>query len=276
MNIESVLGIDLAQSWANTGIALVGFDRASERIITVDVAVSAAPTRAFSAAALADVIDDLAMRHGVRAVAIDGPLGWRDPSTPPEAKGVGRRCEVECRTQAKTGAYPTTYPNNQRPWVELSIAVFDALLAREHVVLANDDALHIPVGGYAVLECFPTSLWRSSGLAALPGKAARPDLGGYIAALRAAYDLPAFTTSSHDALQAVVAALAALAVVGGPARPIPRGVPARIVDVGGTRRRVEGFIWNAAPLAVAGAEASPARWSKEDGGVRARGAGGRH
>jgi hypothetical protein len=55
----------------------------------------------------------------------------------------------------------------------------------------------------------------------------------------------------QDALQAVLAALAALAVVGGPARPIPRGVPARNVDVGGARRRVEGFIWDAAPLAVA-------------------------
>lgn len=247
--MRRVLGIDVASSsWSANGSALVeygepGFER-------VDPGAIAWPSGALTPAALADAIDKFAREHAVDAVALDGPQGWRSPDTPVGAPGVGRRSEYECRTQGKTGVYPVTYPQSQRPWIEFSIELFDSLLARAGVVLADPETTVIPEGGYAVLECFPTSTWRTSGLTPLPGKGKRPPLPPYSQALASAYGLPAFTPRSHDELQAVVAALAAVAVLGGPALPIRRGVAATTTAHASGTRRLEGFIWDATPIGV--------------------------
>ena len=77
--------------------------------------------------------------------------------------------------------------------------------------------------GYVVLECFPTSIWRASGLTPLPAKAKRPDVQAHYDALAAAYALPPAQVTSHDDLQAIVAALAGVGAVGGPVQALPRG-----------------------------------------------------
>jgi len=123
------------------------------------------------------------------------------------------------------------------------------------VFLAAADRVCAPSGGYAVLECFPTSSWRSSGLEPLPAKSRRPELGPPAAALAAAYALPPVRpgVASHDDLQALVAALAGAAAAGGPATPVPRGAPARLaVDGRGVPRRVEGLIWDVRPPGAGG------------------------
>ena len=247
--IRKVLGIDLASSkWSAVGSATVEFDAEAGRFTRVVAGAIRWPASPLTPGALADAIDAFARRKGVRAVALDGPQGWRDPATPLDAPGVGRRCEYECRTQGKTGAYPRTFPGTQRGWIEFCIEVFANLLGRPWVVQADLAAGARRASAYAVLECFPTSVWRSSGLVPLPAKSRRPDLAPYLKSLTAAYRLPATIVANHDDLQAVVAAISAAAAVGGPVVALPKGTPARLVPrAHGSPLRVEGYIWDAKP-----------------------------
>ena len=103
-----------------------------------------------------------------------------------------------------------------------------------------------------MLECFPTSAWRSSGLDPLPAKGKRPELTPYLRALTAAYRLPRTRVSSHDDLQAIVAALSAAAAVGGPAVVDIKGA---VGTIDGSRRRLEGYIWDVKPLRRTGGDA---------------------
>lgn len=270
----TVLGIDLASSsWGAVGSALLqvnvdartGGGVGAGAFTRVVPGIAVWPDAPLTHVALAEAIHALAVATFADAVALDGPHAWRNPLTPADAPGVGRRCEYLCRTQGKTGVYPRAYPGTQFAWMDFCVRVFDALLAREGVRLADGGA---PVSGataagaaasrplttgesrhagYVVLECFPTSIWRSSGLSPLPGKTRRPALAPHYARLAAAYALPPADVSSHDDLQAIVAALAGVGAVGGPVQALPRGEACRIATHADGPRRVEGFIWDAAP-----------------------------
>ncbi len=233
-----VLGVDLASAtWADNGSAMIEFG--SGAFVSVTTPAIPWPTGALTPTALATAIHEFCARHDVSAVALDGPQGWRDPHTPTTEPGVGRRCEWVCKTQGKTGVHPRTYPSTQRGWIEFSIGVFDELLLSHGARLFERNRRR----GLQLMECFPTSTWRSSGLKPLPGKGKKPVLAPFVSALRRAYRLPRFTVRSHDDLQAVVAALCAAGAVGGPCRAVAHGVPAAAVD----GHRVEGFIWEARP-----------------------------
>ncbi|MCA8923356.1 MAG: DUF429 domain-containing protein [Planctomycetes bacterium] len=251
MSAGAALGVDLAlRDWRDCGLALV---RWSGERWTGWRTRWARPRGAPSAEALTDYVDRLARAHAVRAVGLDGPLGWRDPATPSTAPGVGRRADFAVRAQAKVGVWGQSYPNTQLRWVELCVEVFSGLLAREGVVLANarpEELPPLPPGGYYLLETFPTATWRASGLTPLPSKRRCASVGvaPWAASLGATYRLPQRRACAHDDLQATVAALAAAAAAGGPARPCAHGVPARIVRPGGRpEHRVEGLIWTASP-----------------------------
>ncbi|MER2559706.1 MAG: hypothetical protein ABTQ32_03245 [Myxococcaceae bacterium] len=233
-----VLGVDLASAtWADNGSAMIEFG--SGAFVSVTTPAIPWPTGALTPTALATAIHEFCARHDVSAVALDGPQGWRDPHTPTTEPGVGRRCEWVCKTQGKTGVHPRTYPSTQRGWIEFSIGVFDELLLSHGARLFDGKRRH----SLQLMECFPTSTWRASGLKPLPGKGKKPVLAPFVSALRRAYRLPRFTVRSHDDLQAVVAALCAAGAVGGPCRAVAHGVPAAAVD----GHRVEGFIWEARP-----------------------------
>ena len=249
--MRTVLGIDLASSkWSSVGTASIEFDdetRKFTRVVPGAIRWPATPRKP-TPESLADAIDAFARRERVCAVALDGPQGWRDPATPEGTLGVGRRCEYACRTQGKTGAHPRTYPGPQRGWIEFCIDTFARLLTRPDVALSEPGIRDAVAGGYLVLECFPTSAWRSSGLVPLPGKSKKPDLEPYRHSLTAAFGLPSFSVVSHDDLQAVVAALTAAAAAGGPASPLPKGTPASLIaHPDGRPRRVEGYIWDVEP-----------------------------
>jgi hypothetical protein len=249
MTTSKVLGVDLASGkWSDNGSALLELDR--DRFTGLTAPAIVWPSRTLDPGAMAAAIDAFARAEGVCAVSLDGPQGWRDPGTPDGTPGVGRRCEYACRTQGKTGVRPVTFPSTQRPWIEFCIEVFDRLLALPDVSLANDPAhLMAPKTGYVLLECFPTSAWRSSGLDALPGKHKRPDPAPYVEALTQAYALPAppKPVASHDDVQGVVAALCAVPFAGGPAIAEPSGSSARLIQDAGGAVRVEGLIWNVRP-----------------------------
>lgn len=240
--MTTVLGIDVASaSWSDVGAAALDFH--DHRISAIVPAPIAWPGTPLTPEALAFAIDNFARKNSVSAVALDGPQGWRDPDTALNLPGVGRRCEYLCRAQGKTGVYGRTYPGTQRNWIEFSIELFKQLLSLPGVILADREGVRA-AEGYLVLECFPTSAWRSSGLRPLPGKSKKPALGVYRDSLSDAYELPAFETDRHDDLQAVVAALSAVGAVGGPVLAVPQGVPSRVVATG----RVEGLIWDVTPL----------------------------
>ena len=156
---------------------------------------------------------------------------------------------------APAGTCGVAYPSTFLRWIRFSISVFAELLSRRDVVLVNDDATDIAPrpAGYWLMECFPTSTWRTSGLEALPGHRRAPAevVERFARRLVAAYGLPpSAVTADHDDLQAVVSTLPAVGLLGGPARAYARGEPARSVDA----VLVEGIIWDAAP--AGGAEAA--------------------
>jgi hypothetical protein len=91
-----------------------------------------------------------------------------------------------------------------------------------------------------------SATWRSSGLDPLPGhrRAPPPVVESFTRRLAAQYALPpSAITADHDDLQAVVAAPAGAALLGGPGEARAHGVPAW--TAGGVR--VEGLIWDSAP-----------------------------
>jgi hypothetical protein len=137
--------------------------------------------------------------------------------------------------------------------VAVYISVFAHLLELGRVQLVNDPASArlepLPAGQYWLLECFPSSTWRAAGLKPLPGhaKAPPPVVAQHAAQLQARFGLPmGALTDHHDHLQAVVAALPAAALLGGPCAPVARGVPAEVVATTAGEHRVEGIIWDAA------------------------------
>lgn len=233
-----VLGVDLASArWADNGSAVIEFD--SGGFVSVTTPAIVWPNSPLTPAALAASIHDFCASNEISAVALDGPQGWRDPSTASTEPGVGRRCEWLCKTQGKTGVHPRTYPSTQRGWIEFCIGVFDELLHTHGATLFEGRRRR----GLQIMECFPTSTWRASGLQPLPGKGKKPALAPFVTSLRRAYRLPPFQVRSHDDLQAVVAALCAAGAMRGPCRAVAHGVPARTVGT----HRAEGLIWDALP-----------------------------
>jgi hypothetical protein len=257
MEMTRVLGVDLAcRTWRDNGSALLEFGPDGWQACQVNVIRW--PDGPLTADVMADAIDKYARATGVAAVCLDGPQGWREPGIgPTDRDGCGRWCEYETRTQGKTGEYGTTYPRNQYGWISFCIDVFALLAAQGHVQLVNDpDTMRLPPpksGEYVILEVFPTSIWRVSGLNPLPGKrrTSEVQLRDYRCRLATRYGMPDgfISNGSHDDLQAVVAALAGVALLGGPAVPIPNGLPGRLVvaSVAIPAHWVEGLIWDARP-----------------------------
>lgn len=257
----SVLGIDLAcRSWKDIGSAVLAFDRQGFTTAMPDAV--AWPGENLTPSAVARAIDSFARAHQVSAVSIDGPQGWRDPAASSSRKGVGRACEYATRTPGKTGTTGVAYPSTFLHWIRFSIGVFAELLKYPDVALVNDAGGTVPLRqrGYWLLECFPTSTWRTSGLEALPGhrKAPPKTVAEFAMRLVDAYSLPSGAiTRNHDHLQAVVAALPAAGLLGGPAGAVARGEPAHPED----GALVEGLIWDAMPIsgALSAVEPAPAK-----------------
>ena len=244
----AVLGIDLAcRDWNDIGSALIVFDR--QRFTAAVPEAITWPTADLTPSAAAAAIDAFARTHDIVAVSIDGPQGWRDPVASSKRKGVGRACEYATRTPGKTGTRGTAYPSTFLRWIQFSIEVFADLLDRPDVALFNEPSSDpiVRQTGYWLLECFPTSTWRTSGLTALPGHRSAPAdvVEEFASRLVEVYSLPSSAvTRNHDHLQAIVAALPAVGLFGGPAHVQAHGEPARPVD----GALVEGFIWDAAPV----------------------------
>lgn len=259
--IRFVLGIDLAsKSWTDTGSAVLSFQAGdSPAWESIDYGCIAWPKLEVAPKAMADVIDKFARKNSVHAVSMDGPQGWREPEAG-DRKGVGRWCEYEAKCQGKTGRIDgQCFPNQQRSWMAFCIEVFGELIRTGRAEPVNEPEARAlePLGGgrYWLLECNPTSIWKTSGLKPLPGKrkvGKNPEeMASWARVLGERYGIPGLEKwqGSHDDLQAVVAALPGASLLGGPCKPHSRGKSGWQVESKGNapRHRVEGLIWDCAP-----------------------------
>lgn len=255
-----VLGIDLGSvRWQDNGTAVLTFERtAAPQWLEVSWAVIPWPKQtALNSATMAEVIDQYARENEIAAVSFDGPHGWREPH--PEPARCQRLGEQQAKTQGKTGPYGTTYPANQMRWFTFCIELFEQLLSLRGTRLANDPEQRVlpvlPKQSYWLLECYPTSTWRRSQLRALPGKTnricTRQAIDNFAAALWQRFALPSLDewTGSHDDLQAVVSALPAAALLGGPCQAVPQGQAGWIQKATEQipQHWVEGVVWDATP-----------------------------
>lgn len=202
------MAVDLAaRDTRDVGVAVLaatGQEIRCELVRGLAAEIGRVPT----ADALADWLADLAACAGARLVLIDGPQAWKDP-----ANGLShqRACERELATQAKTGPPGVVKPGTQRRFVELSIALFDALAARG---FARFD----PVRAHArsAVEVFPTASWRRLETRPLPGKrgCGALELARCTAFLEREHRARFSAAPGHDELQACVAGLAGLALEG--------------------------------------------------------------
>ncbi|HEY0983598.1 hypothetical protein [Schlesneria sp.] len=251
-----VLGIDLAsRSWQDNGSAILGFtsgDAAAWQ--TVECGCIDWPDIQLSPKSMAQTIEKIVRERNIAAVSLDGPQGWREPLAG-ERRGVGRVCEYEARCQGKTGEYGRTYPQTQHGWIKFCIDVFAELVSLGNAHIANSavdpGANTMEPGCYWLLECFPTSTWRASRLAVLPGKSRIGSnhnlIATYAKSLQERYGLPQLApwNGTHDDLQAIVAALPAVGYLNGPCLAIPKGKAGGTVGVGNTSHKIEGIIWDA-------------------------------
>ena len=256
--MRNVAGIDLGSSWETTGSAILSFNDAGWHSCTLETI--AWPASPCDPEAMANAIVSFALRHDVCAIGLDGPSGWRDSKVP--GSFVGRECERLTLTPGKTGTFGVVKPGTWISWIQRSIDVFDHLLATGCALLVDTpDSLRLPsppTGKFFVLESFPTSTWRKSGLDSLPGHGIDLEtIQRFGSRLREAFGLPASAVPSeshgkraHDHLQALVSALPAAALVGGPCRAIPSGLSGRIITSyqESPTHRAEGIIWDAAPI----------------------------
>jgi hypothetical protein len=208
--MHRVVSADLAyRTYRDTGIAVLESSEAAIDCAFVDAAstgLSGEPLPDL----LADFLANLCTEVGATVLLLDGPQAWKDPGNGLEH---ARLCERMLHTPAKTGIPGVVKPGNYLPFVAFAIAVFNALEARGWPRYAGKSCLD---GQLVAVESFPMSAWRHLGIPILPAKArSRPDdLTSRVQALRARLPLHLASTPNHDELQALVAGLAGVGLIG--------------------------------------------------------------
>jgi len=191
------------------------------------------------AAQCAQAIFDFCKKHKVRIVILDGPQGWKDPSSP---LTHSRHCEKILLTPGKTGTVGRSKPGNYTPFISFSIDVFARLVTLGGELVSNA-VVKTPKEGLLVVESFPTSAWRKLGIRPLPGKskAKRGDIQDRLFRLQKLLGFRAYREPTHDELQALVAGVAGVAILAGKTSGYcVQGSPPKEVD----GVILEGFIVN--------------------------------
>jgi hypothetical protein len=234
----TILSVDLATNrYRDIGVAVLTACGGSVNVEFVEAAASGLRGRP----RVQDVscwLTDLAGRHAADVIFIDGPQGWKDPSN---GHVHARACERELATPGKTGLPRFVKPGSWTRMAEFSIDLFDALGDCGFLRVHSTEDLR--PGRKLAIESFPTSAWRSLGLTKLPGKSRTSvsQLTSCTAALGNLVPLILARQPSHDELQAVVAGLAGLPLLGHNSIAL-RLIGLRPVQLEGTWR--EGFIVN--------------------------------
>ena len=235
---NAILSVDLAsRRYRDIGVAVVKLDHGEVRCHFVSLQNSilqGAP----SAQVLASFLKGTAEEANADVILIDGPQGWKDP-----ANGLvhSRVCERLLATQGKTGLPGLVKPASWTYMAQFSIELFDEL--EELGFPRLEDLGDLKTGTKLALESFPTSAWRTLKLKPLPGKNkdSATQVQVCFTALRQLLPIHLEGRPTHDELQALVAALAGLPLLGfsGMGYALSGTKPTRI---DGTWR--EGFIVN--------------------------------
>ncbi|WP_291512169.1 DUF429 domain-containing protein [Acidithiobacillus sp.] len=199
----TVLSVDLAyRRYRDCGTVLLRRQAGAIAVDFPSLELSGTPAPEPLAARLAHI----AAEAQVHCILLDGPQAWKD-----EDNGLvhARRCERALNTPAKTGPPGQVKPANYGPFVEFSIAVFDALERLGWPRL--EDPLR---PRRRSVESFPTAAWRGLGLLSLPAKSRThpADLQEALRRLCAVFHLELAREPNHDELQAIVAGLGGLAL----------------------------------------------------------------
>jgi len=160
---------------------------------------------------LAGFLSDIAQKARSSAIFIDGPQGWKHPENGLEH---ARICERRLFTPGKTGLPGAVKPASWTYMAEFSIQLFDALDCAGHPRLMDPSEL---CGTKRVaIESFPTSAWRSLGQKPLVAKsrASIAHVEDRLRALRKFIPISLDEEPSHDELQALIAGLAGLPLLG--------------------------------------------------------------
>ena len=234
----SILSVDLAsRRYRDLGIAAIKLNQRGvicHFVSPQNSALQGAP----SAQILASFLKGIAEETNSSVIFIDGPQGWKDPANGLEHCRV---CERQCSTPGKTGVPGSVKPASWTYMAEFSIELFDQLDALGFSRL--EDATDLRTGKPVALESFPTSAWKALGLKPLPGKSSRSpiDIRNGLRSLTELVPIAVGSQPTHDELQALVAALAGLPLLGFPGIDYSLAGVAP-VQIQGTWR--EGFIVN--------------------------------
>ena len=206
----ATLSVDLAYTrYSDIGVALLQ-ETATGAINAQLIAVplSGRPT----VEALSNWLNTFARAHDVRCLLIDGPLGWKSPTS---SEVHARYSERALHTPGKTGLPPDgVKPKPYLAFTCFSIALFEMLTVRGWALPGADDVAHGVARGASrmISETFPTAAWRRLGLAPLSGKKRgrdqRVEVVEALRRLQTRVDLLVDRTPNHDELQALVAGVA--------------------------------------------------------------------
>jgi len=207
----TILSVDLASNrYRDIGVAILSRREGFVAVEFVEAGASGLRGRP-QVEDVASWLADMAGNHEADVMFIDGPQGWKDPSN-----GLvhARRCEWELATPGKTGLPGFVKPGSWTRMAAFSIELFDALTVRGFPRL--EDANDLQPGRTLAIESFPTSAWRSLRLMPLPGKSrtSTSELTTSIATLGRVVPFILPRPPSHDELQALVASLAGLPLLG--------------------------------------------------------------
>jgi hypothetical protein len=190
-------------------------------------------------------LQKFSLEQDVSVILIDGPQGWKSPSTGIEGMRI---CERVLNTPAKTGIIGHVKPRTFLRYIALSINMFH--------ILRVDYGWKLLAQGWPrktaerwIVEVFPSSAWLTLGLDRLPSKAKmKPrQIKKWSADLTMMTGLEIPTGASHDELQAAVVLPVGEAIAAGDEdRVILSGQDPRITRAGDI---LEGWIVN--PLANA-------------------------
>jgi len=189
----------------------------------------------------AEAIKAFCRQNRVGVLLLDGPQGWKDPST---RLRHSRACERVLHTQGKVGVDEQhVKPPSWRRFAKFSIDLFSELeaLGASRVI---EPMVRARKGALVVVESFPTAAWPMLGIEPLPSKAKfnSSDLKQRFQAVQERFGFRVRgvkTRPTHDELQALVAGLAGVAIlVGDPSGYVAIGLSPKM------RKRVwvEGYI----------------------------------
>jgi len=195
----------------------------------------------------ADVLAAYCEGSGANVLLLDGPQGWKDPSTRSEDCRI---CERLLNTTGKVGLPGRAQPATFLPFAQFCIDLFTAL-ARRGGVRPDFEPFTAPTRGFLLLETFPTAAWVALGLEPLKPreKVKIDDPAQACRNLQVQVPVTFRHAVNHAEAQALVAGLAGIAVAAGNHRGY-EAVGAPLFQMDGVPR--EGYIVNPTPTCLGG------------------------